>query len=264
MSSRVRSRQAAAWACGSLFALISFTAVHADDDEAGLPPNSEPPVPFVTNVPTAVEAETDSIVQLSPNGENDNRVGAILAAHPDRDVLICLAGCGGGGPKIVTVRQHARVVAANAGATTITVKARDMSATREMKPSSADLPTLDKPASPQAHPHPGSEPAVGDVICLAGCAGAPGEVVQEAIRLTWIDKATNEELRNALRAVAERLTTQDTAGAALVTRGASDSRHTWMSDHARRMLVDEPLPSVLAALVRSATAMVDRSPPPSR
>lgn len=247
MLSRISNSIAALLLCGAVLAFALVTDARGD----GAGPN-----PFVSSSSGA--ADFDALVQLTPNGEHDSRVGAILAAHPDRDVLICLAGCGGGGPKVVTIREAGVPVTIKVAA-----EAGKNAPQRQLRPTSGKQP----------HPMPGvaaaapavedsnSRPAIGDVICLAGCIGAPGEVVQEAVRLTWIDPSTNQELRNALRGLADRLFAKEAEAAARAARDGAEGRHAWMSDEARRMLLVEPaLPSVLAALVRTASTMVERAP----
>lgn len=225
------------------------SSLRADDEGPAPLPNAESPVPFVRAVP--MQPDADEMVQLEPNGEHDNRVGAILAAHPDRDVLICLAGCGGGGPKIVSLRPHTVAVAA---------MTRDTAQARELRPSSGDMPVRSAPAKSNGPSALEVQPAVGDVICLAGCIGAPGEVVQQAVRLTWINQSANTELRAALRDLTDRLIAQEAEAAASKASTGAGGRHAWMSDDARRMLVEQPLPVALAALVRSATALAEKSP----
>lgn len=174
--------------------------------------------------------ETDTIFQNGLANESSPRVAAILAAHPDRDVLICLAGCGGG-PKLVAIRNRPTDgVNAAAGA-------------GQLQPTAAQL--LAQPAVAAARLS--SEPQIGDVICLAGCLGAPGEVVQKAIRLTWVGQGANEELKSALRAIGDRLL----AGETIAVPEAPAGRE-WISEQARAHLVSPQLPTVLAGLVRSA------------
>lgn len=253
MSNRVSGNVIAALVRGGIFALASATAVHAEDDDiASERPKAENPTPFVRSAPAP--ADPDNLVSFEPNGERDQRVGAILAAHPDRDVLICLAGCGGGGPKIVALRHHAAKAVDPAGGATPTAELRTSSGSFALKPAAM--------TTSAAQPDLAAKPAVGDVICLAGCIGEPGEVVQEAVRLTWINHGASEDLRSALRGLAERLIAEDAKAAVDTVRGATEGRHAWMSDEARLMLVAPALPPVLASLVKSATALVERSMPP--
>ncbi len=185
-----------------LVALLAFApgaAVRADDDEASDDEQSQPSPgsrersTFVKSAPSP--GDIDPLVQSGPGGEHDRRVGVILAAHPDRDVLICLAGCGGGGPKLVAVRNRPAAVVAAA-----------IPAQRELKPASA---TMVAPGGAAISEH--AQPPVGDVICIAGCVGAPGEVVQQAVRLTWIGQGASEDLKSALRGLADRVMAREAA-----------------------------------------------------
>lgn len=246
MSSRVRGRVAFVLGMVAVLAFAPAGAVHAEDDEASDDEQSQP-VPgshdrgtFGKN--SVSPGDIDPLFQSGPGGERDHRVGVILAAHPDRDVLICLAGCGGGGPKLVAVRNRPAVVVAAA-----------VPAQRELKPAST---TMVAPGSATISEQ--AQPAVGDVICIAGCAGAPGEVVQQGVRLTWIGQGASEDLKSALRGLANRLMAREVEAQAAQARDGLAARQAWVSDHARRMLVEPSLPAVLAALVRSASAVAGR------
>lgn len=252
MSNRIVRYAVAPGIFGVILALATATAVRADDSDDDDPahlPNAESPAPLSRIAPAS--ADPDNLVRFEPNGEHDKRVGAILAAHPDRDVLICLAGCGVGGPKIVALRHPAAKATEPAGGETPSAELRTSSGRLTVKPA-AMTPTAVKPDLT-------AEPAVGDVICLAGCTGEPGEIVQEAVRLTWINNGASEDLRLALRGLAERLFAEDAKAAVDAARGGAEGRHAWMSDEARRELVAPTLPPVLASLVKSATALVGRS-----
>lgn len=240
---------------GVILALATATVAHAEDDDT--------PQPGISGGPSTIDRreasppEIDPLVDLASHRGNDSRVGAILAAHPDRDVLLCLAGCGDGGPKVVSIRS--RVSESAAGTSALGV---DQTSDRPlvMQLSSAEIPARQKPAPEQGRQTIQDQPEVGDVICLAGCIGKPGEVVQASVRLTWIDRSASKELRSALRGLADRLIAQEAEAAAAAALTGTDGRHAWMSDTARRMLVEKPLPSALAALVRSASALADNSP----
>lgn len=246
MSSRVRGRVAFVLGLVAVLAFAPGAAVRADDDEASDDEQSQPSPgsregsTFVKSAPSP--GDIDPLVQSGPGGERDHRVGVIIAAHPDRDVLICLAGCGGGGPKLVAVRNRPAAIVAAA-----------IPAQRELKPVSA---TMVAPGGAAISEH--AQPPVGDVICIAGCIGAPGEVVQQAVRLTWIGQGASEDLKSALRGLADRVMAREAAAQVADARDGLAARQAWVSDHARRMLVEPALPAVLAALVRSASAVAGR------
>ncbi len=89
------------------------------------------------------------------------RVKSILAAHSDQFVVLCVGGCGGGKTRIVQLLPKP-------------VKAR----TAEFRPSAAG-------------PEGSGRRAIGrfaadesdDVVCVAGCVGRPGQVVQRNLDL---------------------------------------------------------------------------------
>lgn len=251
MSSRVRARVALVVGLVALLALTPVSDLHADDDDeaSGVPFDAArglgAPSDLVSSSSPAVDP--DPMVQAGPSGEHDPRIGVVLAAHPDRDVLICLAGCGVGGPKLVAVRNR---------------PAEILSDTRkESREAIHSSGSLDAPASTDAA---GSvQPEIGDVICVAGCVGAPGAIVQHTVRLTWIGRGASEDLKGALRSVADRLVANEVEAQTVAARHGlahevPDARQAWVSDHARRLLVEQALPDVLAALVRSASAVADR------
>lgn len=252
MSSRVRGRVGLAVGLLALLAFAPCAAVWAEDDRSSDEPSQpaggpDGPSSFVRSAP--MSADVDSMVHSGASSERDPRIGVILAAHPDRDVLICLAGCGGGGPKLVAVRNSPAAVVPAV-----------LPAPREMMPASGPIG-----APPSGVAGDDAKPSVGDVICIAGCVGAPGEVVQQAIRLTWIGEGASEDLKGALRAVADRLLANEAESRAAQARATLEhagvgARQAWVSDHARRLLVEPALPAALAALVHSASALVTHGP----
>ena len=211
-----------------------------DDGVSGETPGS----PFVQNLTDS--STPDTIFDAGSSGDADQRVGVILAAHPDRDLVICLAGCGGG-PKLVAVRARetvGQVVAAAAGG-------RIATASATVPAGSSATPVGSDGALPPA--------TFGDVICLAGCSGAPGGIVKRGVRMSWVGSGASGELAAALRSVADRLTAREPEGPRAPDAEPDEATRTWVSAHARRMLDDGAriagpveLPRVLAMLVRSA------------
>lgn len=149
MSSRVSNSIAALLLFGAVIACARVPAARGDSN----------PSPFVNS--SSGTGDFDALVQMSPNGENDSRVGAILAAHPDRDVLICLAGCGGGGPKVVAIREAGVPV-------TIKVAAEPGkgAAKGQLRPSSGERQGQAAAAKAPAVEDSSTKPVIGDVICL--------------------------------------------------------------------------------------------------
>jgi len=85
------------------------------------------------------------------------RVKSILAAHPDQFVVICVAGCSGK-PRPVQFLPRP-------------LKGR----TAEFVPSAASPEREGNGAGSRRTMAPGDS---NDVVCVAGCSGRPGEVVQ--------------------------------------------------------------------------------------
>ena len=108
-------------------------------------------------------------------------VKPLLAAHPDSNVIICMAGCGDK-PTIVQV---------------IPRKVSKIETRSEMIPTSGPSSDFDEPVE--------NVPPTGDIICIAGCLGKPGEIVHKNVRLTWMSKEKTQHLTHALQAIADRL-----------------------------------------------------------
>lgn len=88
------------------------------------------------------------------------RIAPLLYAHPNENVVACVAGCGGK-PQVVQLLPKA-------------VKAR----TGAFVPSAARMGNdVYGPPHPSS---PGRASAIDDdVVCIAGCVGRPGQVLQE-------------------------------------------------------------------------------------
>jgi hypothetical protein len=89
------------------------------------------------------------------------RVKSILASHPDQFVVLCVAGCGDKTAKIVQMLPRP-------------VKAR----TAEFQPSAAGPEDKAKGAKGRF-----AADESDDVVCVAGCAGKPGQVAQHNLDL---------------------------------------------------------------------------------
>jgi hypothetical protein len=89
------------------------------------------------------------------------RVKPILAAHPDANVVVCVAGCGG---KSRAVQILPRMVSGRTGT---------------FVPSAARMgDSVYGPPRPGASGRVRAAAREDDVVCIAGCAGKPGQVVQ--------------------------------------------------------------------------------------
>lgn len=148
-------------------------------------------------------------------------IAPILAAHPDRDLVLCLAGCGDG-MSIVQIRKRPQI----------------MAAVSELIPTAGA---------------PGHTPT-GDVICIAGCVGAPGKVVFTNVRLSWISDDGSNEIKAALRAIASRII--ESEGLTI-----DDFARSWVSIAARdQLLRDGPGPEQFAYAGPAVAAWMRRLP----
>jgi hypothetical protein len=117
---------------------------------------------------------TDTADDIGEGGmpSSNPRVRSILAAHPSQFVVVCVAGCGGK-PTIVQILPRP-------------VTGR----TAEYLPSAG---TTDKPVYGPAVPDKSAGKAPIDdnaVVCIAGCEGRPGQIVQRVVDLPPLAKAT--------------------------------------------------------------------------
>ena len=128
---------------------------------------------------------------------------AILALHPDREIVLCLAGCRRSRHAILWQRQSApagSAVLAGAGFT------------------NAVAPDA---ASPRGN---------DTVTCLAGCQGPVGVVVFRGRRFAWIGRDQGETLAGSLAQLGRRL------AASLVDEVPTVSR-AWLSGTAKAGLM---------------------------
>lgn len=191
---------------------------------ASTPPPTDPWAPVVTRIgeepATSTPAAGESVLNRrrsppesagseSSIPDNHPSVAPLLARHPDRDLIICLAGCGRG-TSIVAIRSRTQALAS-----------------AEMNPTASGGRM---------------KPSAGDVICLAGCLGTPGEVVHSNVRLSWITDDGGSVVRTALRAIADRLIAAEGLD-------SGDFPPAWVSADARGHLAgDGPIGGVPLAI----------------
>lgn len=159
----------------------------------------EEPVPAQTDAYAGLNSKPETVNRDFGIADRDPRIAPILAAHPDRDLILCLAGCGKG-ISVVDVRRHAQPLSA---------------VVAEMVPTSSSLRQA---------------PSAADVVCIAGCVGKPGEVVFKNVRLSWISDEGNTQVKQALRAIADRIVGNEGLDIEAFPR-------TWVSDVARASLI---------------------------
>lgn len=229
---------------------IEFAGAGLSDAAPALPSGLPAPDPWAPKVTRVDEtplpaANRDATVRPHPAGselaapparpetalddefsipDTHGSVAPFLARHPDRELILCLAGCGGG-TSIVAIRPRSRVMA-----------------TGEFLPASGQ--TVDDAGRPSA----------GDVICLAGCLGAPGSVVHRNVRLSWLGEDGSGRIKAALRAIADRILAEDGHDS-----GRGPRVSAWVSAVARdgllpsasaRAAVDEVAPQFSGAAMR--------------
>lgn len=127
-------------------------------------------------------------------------IAPLLAQHPDSSVIICIAGCGAQ-PSIVQVVANADVV--------------NVGEQGEMEQNSTAA----------------SGPAAGAVVCIAGCQGKRGEVIFKSTRLSWLSDEQGKAMKHVIRAIADRLASNEQAAS------LSAEARAWMSNAAREALV---------------------------
>lgn len=124
---------------------------------------------------------------------DSEEVKTVLAAHPEHDLIICIAGCKNGR------EGHASIIAQRHHAERFKFAAL-------MNGGLAGLRSL--ATGQDATPGGNSETVDGEqeeIICLAGCNGPVGMIVFRGMRMLWISKERSKDLKDALRSLAERL-----------------------------------------------------------
>lgn len=157
---------------------------------------------------------------------DSEKVKSVLAAHPDQELIICIAGCKEG------LEGHASILAQRPVTDRLKFAAL-------LSAGVAGLRSLNAASGAKGDPGPGDAGANGqdakasyeEVICLAGCNGPVGMVVWRGMRLIWISNERREDLKAALTSLAERL-------AAAEAQRAHGIGRTWLSIEARNELMN--------------------------
>lgn len=98
-------------------------------------------------------------------------VQAVVDAHPQHDLVLCMGGCGGAQGRIIWQRPR-------------------------IKPGETDsIPGLLQATAGGGAAAPGSD----DIICVAGCNGSSGTVLWRGLRVAWLGETSREDLAAALR-----------------------------------------------------------------
>lgn len=125
-------------------------------------------------------------------------VKAVLAAHPEHDLIICVAGCKNGREghaSIIAQRPHAErfkfAALMNGGLAGLRSLATEQAVTPDRIPEAVNVEQE-------------------EIICLAGCNGPVGMIVFRGMRMLWISKERSADLKDALRSLAERLAAAET------------------------------------------------------
>lgn len=166
----------------------------------------------------------ENILRLERKVQDSPVIADLIARHPGKELVVCLAGCIEGHGAILW--QRLTFVATVDGA----INADDR---------------------PDASLHVPTASQSGDVVCLAGCDGFVGIVVWRGMRLAWIDEQPRKDLTAALDALAMRL-----AAAADGRDGqlAGSQPRGWVSTQARDALLHgvESRPTDRLALMANA------------
>lgn len=188
----------------------------------------------------ASRAEAEKRDRAEDPGIDDDRdvVKAVLAKHPDSNVVICVAGCGPE-PTIVQVLPRAPETRTDS----------------EVVPSSAG--DVAKDAASDVKPNQ------GEIICVAGCKdGKRGTVVFKKAKISWIDPDQSDDVRSNLRAIAARFEPELRQ---MAEAERSETLTTW-SGMGRRMAEASAAPQPKRATLADASADAapagadDRSP----
>lgn len=235
------ARQAIA-AIALFFALVA-TSVHAETDVAGAPAIMlEAPDPLFNGPEQSAAVETAA-------------VKAARAAHPDHELVICLAGCKDGHGSVLWQRARQNV-SATLDATVEQLKIHHATgrwlASEAPSGAGAAAPTVDSQAAA------GAQEAV---VCVAGCSGPIGVVVWRGMRLAWIRDTQKDDLMNALRRLADRLAEQDSAQYA--GQVAAAVPRTWVAQAAKKDLLAAFGDNALSMTARPAQVPAEASRPRS-
>jgi hypothetical protein len=107
------------------------------------------------------------------------RVKSILAAHPDQYVVVCVAGCDGK-PKAVQILPR-RVMAREGAFVPATGK------------TGRQLYGPPRPGQSAAAAKAAAKAKANDIVCVAGCMGRPGQVLQHVSDLPAPTKVKSGE-----------------------------------------------------------------------
>ncbi len=162
----------------------------------------------------------DTLVLDEHRIDDSEAVKAVLAAHPGREMIICLAGCKFGQASILSNHpEHLQTVDASGGLG-MAVFLGD----GDLSPTSA--PAQIAAADPDQQSN--------EAVCVAGCAGPLGVVVWRGMRLAWVREDRKEDLMSALRRIGDRLARQDASQAH--AQEAAALPRVWVGAAARESL----------------------------
>ena len=235
------ARQAIA-AIALFFALVA-TSVHAETDVAGAPA-----IMLEASDPLFNGQEQSAAVETAA-------VKAARAAHPDHELVICLAGCKEGHGSVLW--QRARQ---NASATLDAAigELEIHHATGRWIASEATRGAGAAASTAHNQPAAGAQEAV---VCVAGCNGPIGVVVWRGMRLAWVRDTQINDLINALRRLADRLAERDSAQYA--EQVAAAASRTWVDEAAKKDLLAAFGGNALSIAARPAQVPPEASRPRS-
>ena len=196
--------------------------------------------------PVSASGSGDALFDASEQSSalESTTVKAALAAHPEHELVICLAGCKDGHGSVLWHRAR-RISSA-----TMDAPAADLAGmARPERWFAGGTENAPKPAA-AADDGPTTAPTADSIVCVAGCHGPVGVVVWRGMRLAWIRDAHKDDLMTSLRRLADRLTEYDAA------RTAAGAPRTWVAQAAR----DGLLSAFAVTDAPTATARQARSP----
>ena len=185
--------------------LLAAPCARADEtqDDAAQPRQAEPETRSTDQPPSTLANDAfDALASAVPKVDSP-AIKAILAAHPGRDIILCLAGCRGAKHAIMWQRPSWPV-----GAALVAGLVSPSGAAGEMA----------RPADDDA------------VVCIAGCDGPVGMVTFRGKRFAWIGGDGRADLASSLAEMGRRL-------AASLDEEAQAGPRAWVGGTARANLM---------------------------
>lgn len=200
---------------GAVLLLLSTASVMASDEPTNIAAADAPA--------NGSSMPTDSLIVDEARVDDSAAVKAVLAAHPGREVIICLAGCKYGQVSVLADRSIvSQTVDGSMG-----LKSISSGRSANTRATAAPLQIAAADTGQQTEP----------VVCLAGCTGQVGVVVWRGMRLAWVREDRKEDLMAALRRLGDRLAKQDASQEISGEHAAVAKPRVWVGATAKEGLM---------------------------